>query len=202
VDQETINDTMTGIDEDWKERAEALIEKVGDVWRCKSCDKTAEDSRQRYKLKIHVQNHLDGLAHMCKECGYTSQTTRRLDNHMYKKHRELMKSMTSKKMEAFKCSVCGKGSSTKKGIQGHMYKYHKGQHVYNELESNITEVENAPKNELSDDVKSSDEEIEEFTEDGNADIIELTDEVKSTEDEDTMSTDEEIEEITEEPGRI
>ena len=83
-----------------------------------------------------------------------------------------------------------------------MYKYHKGQHVYNELESNITEDENAPKNELSDNVKSSDEEIEEFTEDGNADIIELTDEVKSTEDEDTMSTDEEIEEITEEPGRI
>jgi rubrerythrin len=124
----------TSIDIEWKQRADALIEKFDNVWRCIECGKSAEDARARWQLKVHVQIHLEGLTHICQECGHTSRTTGGLSNHMYKRHSDLMKSMSSQREvgKDFKCTICGQGSISKKGLEGHMWKKHKGAGVREE----------------------------------------------------------------------
>jgi len=122
VDEKSSNETSND-DLSLKEKTEDLIEKVGDVWRCIECNRVAESSIARSKLKLHVQVHMDGVSFACKFCDHKANTAKSLSNHKYKQHRELMRSEEVQK--DFECQVCGQKSISKKGLEGHMYKRHR-----------------------------------------------------------------------------
>ena len=116
----------TAKDEEWKQQVDSLIEKVGNFWRCVECGKTAEEPRDRYKLKAHVETHLAGIVHTCELCGHKSPTSTALGQHKHKKHREELQRIMKAAMK-YKCKFCGKGSRTRKGLERHRYKNHKNE---------------------------------------------------------------------------
>ena len=119
-----MNKTANG--EEWKQKVDSLIEKVGNFWRCVECGKTAEEPRDRYKLKAHVEKHLAGIVHTCELCGHKSPTSTALGQHKHKKHREELQRIMKAVMK-YKCTFCGKGSRTRKGLERHRYKNHKNE---------------------------------------------------------------------------
>ena len=119
-----MNKTANG--EEWKQKVDSLIEKVGNFWRCVECGKTAEEPRDRYKLKAHVEKHLTGIVHTCELCGHKSPTSTALGQHKHKKHREELQRIMKAVMK-YKCKFCGKGSRTRKGLERHRYKNHKNE---------------------------------------------------------------------------
>ena len=113
--------------EEFKAKIAALIEKIGEVWRCVVCGKSAEESRARDRLKNHVQIHMD-LTHPCDVCGKTCSTKAALGQHMYKQHKEVVEEMANKRNNSkqFQCSVCDKKSTTNAALEQHMIKRHSG----------------------------------------------------------------------------
>ena len=84
-----------------------LFIQEGSVWRCIECNKVAEDSKARFRMKNHVQTHMQvffnlyekvsafilafqGLTVSCNFCDHVGSTSAALRNHKYKKHREMM----------------------------------------------------------------------------------------------------------------
>ena len=106
---------------DWKDKIGALIGKMGDSWRCRECGKMADNSKDRWRLKVHVEIHLAGVVHTCTMCGHKSTTSAALGQHKYKNHKDEMQTMKSAALK-YNCNICGKGSRTRKGLVNHTYK--------------------------------------------------------------------------------
>ena len=58
---------------------ENLLVKVGDLWKCKACDKTL---KQKTKLRIHAEIHVEGLSYQCKTCTKIFSTQNNLWSHI------------------------------------------------------------------------------------------------------------------------
>ena len=110
---------------EFKEKIFELIDKDGDLWSCKVCGKSAQESKARDRLKNHVQIHMD-LTHACDLCGKTCSTKGALGQHMYKQHRDVVEEIIKRKNESkqFRCDLCGKKSTTKTALDQHMVKRH------------------------------------------------------------------------------
>ena len=52
-------------------------------YKCTVCHKK---QKEKFKMKMHVETHLEGFSHTCKFCGMVKKTTRALQLHEYNKH--------------------------------------------------------------------------------------------------------------------
>ena len=73
----------------------------------------------------------------CAICGVGATSEKALEQHKYKRHREIKAEVEPKE---FTCGVCGKGSTTRKALEAHVYKRHKG---FRSDGSAVVEVEKA-----------------------------------------------------------
>ena len=67
-----------------REAVTALLEKVGDVWRCKECGKIAKTSTN---LRLHAETHVDGLSFDCSKCDQSFRSRNNLYVHSNRKHK-------------------------------------------------------------------------------------------------------------------
>ena len=52
-------------------------------YECTVCHKK---QKEKFKMKMHVETHLEGFSHTCEFCGMVKKTTRALQLHEYNKH--------------------------------------------------------------------------------------------------------------------
>ena len=67
------------------EEVDNLLLRVGDLWKCKICDKTSP-YRKKSKLRDHAEIHVEGLSYQCQHCSRIFPTKRRLWDHNSKIH--------------------------------------------------------------------------------------------------------------------
>ena len=67
------------------EEVDNLLLRVGDLWKCKICDKTSP-YRKKSKLRDHAEIHVEGLSYQCQHCSRIFPTKRRLWEHNIKIH--------------------------------------------------------------------------------------------------------------------
>ena len=60
-----------------------LTMKDGELWKCKSCGKTAKSNSQ---IRKHIELHIDGLSFPCQQCGSTFRSRNILACHKHDKH--------------------------------------------------------------------------------------------------------------------
>ena len=60
-----------------------LIMKDGELWKCKSCGRTAKYNTQ---IRKHVELHIDGLSFPCQQCGSTFRSRNILAIHKGRSH--------------------------------------------------------------------------------------------------------------------
>ena len=89
---------------------ENLIEKNGDVWKCKVCAKT---STQKRAAKYHAETHM-GVYHVCHICSKKFATTMSRKQHISAIHSAL-----------FSCDDCAKTGMNRKKFRHHKQIYHK-----------------------------------------------------------------------------
>ena len=63
-----------------------LIMKDGELWKCKSCGKTAKSNSQ---IRKHVELHIDGLSFPCQQCDSTFRSRNTLAIHKHDKHKQI-----------------------------------------------------------------------------------------------------------------
>jgi len=94
TDNDDLNDSnlATNSEQDEKLRTEILnrMEKVqdaeeGSMWKCKECGKTMKNKN---KLKMHVEIHLEGFSHKCVHCEKIHKTRSALKTHISIFHKE------------------------------------------------------------------------------------------------------------------
>ena len=105
----------------------ALIAKVDNVWRCLECGEVADNNRDHWNLKYHVESHIYGIVHTCTICGHISKTRSGRNKHNYKVHnKELKKAqkVIRTKNWKYKCKFCEQRSRSIGGLQQHMSKMH------------------------------------------------------------------------------
>ena len=66
-----------------KRAVDQLIMKVGDMWTCKTCDRSAKTNCQ---IRKHAEIHIEGLSFPCQICGDTFRSRILLKNHVTRKH--------------------------------------------------------------------------------------------------------------------
>ena len=84
---------------------EAMIEKVADGWKCKTCCKTMG---KKQAVQRHAERHLEGVLHSCQMCSKTFSNRPNLQTHIYGIHSKL-----------FSCDPCGKSGMNKKAYRWH-----------------------------------------------------------------------------------
>jgi DNA-directed RNA polymerase subunit RPC12/RpoP len=76
--------------EEAEEKVDSLMEQVSrTVWKCSLCGKKADGSKEKWRLRRHIETHLVGVTHYCSVCEHSSSTTSALNKHVTKKHPEL-----------------------------------------------------------------------------------------------------------------
>ena len=55
------------------------------VWKCFDCEKT---SHRKDSMKYHVEKHVEGFAHKCKDCDLVYKTRAGLYDHSNRKHKK------------------------------------------------------------------------------------------------------------------
>ena len=143
------NETLTPtVNDELEEKVNALIAKVDNVWRCLECDKVADNNRDHWNLKYHVESHISGIVHTCTICGHVSKTRSGRNKHNYKVHNnEFKKAQKIKRTEnwKYKCKFCEQRSRSSGGLQQHMSKMHptdkrlksEGIYLNGKIESNL-----------------------------------------------------------------
>ena len=86
VKKEQEEKSLDQLDREISER----IEKVSDVdglamWKCTECGKVGK----RFKLKSHVEIHLEGYSHRCVHCGKAHRTRSALSGHIFYVHKDV-----------------------------------------------------------------------------------------------------------------
>ena len=66
-----------------KRAVDQLVMKVGDIWVCKTCDKSTKTSCD---IRKHAEIHIEGLSFPCQLCGDTFRSRQILKHHKIKKH--------------------------------------------------------------------------------------------------------------------
>ena len=66
-----------------KRAVDQLIMKVGDMWTCKTCDRSAKTNCQ---IRKHAEIHIEGLSFPCQICGEAFRSRILLNNHVTRKH--------------------------------------------------------------------------------------------------------------------
>jgi len=65
----------------------SMMEKIGTLWTCKLCGKTA-DGGKRQNIKSHIESyHISGASHPCNDCNKTFKTRNSLYNHVGRLHK-------------------------------------------------------------------------------------------------------------------
>ena len=73
----TLVNQLSSID-DVKAAVDELLERDGELWICKTCEKS---SRDKSNMKKHVEIHIEGLSFGCQLCGQTFRSRIKLNNH-------------------------------------------------------------------------------------------------------------------------
>ena len=69
-----------------KELLHSFIEKQGDIWQCKACEKTI---KKKSHLLEHVEGvHVPGLHFLCPYCGGSHKTRASVRTHVNDKHKQ------------------------------------------------------------------------------------------------------------------
>ena len=66
-----------------KRAVDQLVMKVGDIWVCKTCDKSTKASCD---IRKHAEIHIEGLSFPCQLCGDTFRSRMILKHHKIRKH--------------------------------------------------------------------------------------------------------------------
>ena len=74
------NHNLSTIYEDAKRAVDELVMKVGDVWMCKTCEKTM---KKNCHIRKHAELHIEGLSFPCNSCRETFRTRKKLAQHKY-----------------------------------------------------------------------------------------------------------------------
>ena len=69
--------------EEAKRVVDELVYREGDLWFCKSCNKSAKQSSQ---IRKHAEVHIEGLALPCPLCGDSFRSRQRLADHKRRQH--------------------------------------------------------------------------------------------------------------------
>ena len=73
----------TNVYEEAKHAVDLLVIRVGDIWVCQTCDKSA---KTRSEIRKHAEVHVEGLSFPCQICGATFRSRTLLKNHKARKH--------------------------------------------------------------------------------------------------------------------
>ena len=65
-------------------KIEDMIEKVGGLWTCKMCGKSAN---MKQRIGQHAEIHIDGFTHPCNTCGKSFRSKNSLRKHKSLYHR-------------------------------------------------------------------------------------------------------------------
>ena len=76
VDNPTYEEAKRAVDE--------IVYKEGDLWFCKSCNKSAKTSGQ---IRLHAELHIEGLSFPCLLCGYSFRSRQKLAHHKRSHHK-------------------------------------------------------------------------------------------------------------------
>ena len=76
VDNPTNDEAKKAVDE--------TVYKQGDLWFCKSCNKSAKTSSQ---IRLHAEMHIEGLSFPCPLCGDSFRSRQNLANHKRYQHK-------------------------------------------------------------------------------------------------------------------
>ena len=76
VDNPTYEEAKRAVDE--------IVYKEGDLWFCKSCNKSAKTSGQ---IRLHAELHIEGLSFPCLLCGYSFRSRQKLAHHKISQHK-------------------------------------------------------------------------------------------------------------------
>ena len=87
---------------------EQYLERSNDFWKCKKCGKIA---KQKQKLKIHVETHIQGVSHICKICGKGFATRASLATHIHGIH-----------SLQYSCDICLRKNMNRKQVSKHTYR--------------------------------------------------------------------------------
>ena len=79
----TLVNQLSSID-DVKAAVDELLERDGELWICKTCEKS---SRDKSNMKKHVEIHIEGLSFECQLCGQTFRSRDILSNHKKRFHK-------------------------------------------------------------------------------------------------------------------
>ena len=83
VHPNTLVNQLSSID-DVKAAVDELLERDGELWICKTCEKS---SRDKSNMKKHVEIHIEGLSFECQLCGQTFRSRDILSNHKKRFHK-------------------------------------------------------------------------------------------------------------------
>ena len=70
--------------EETKKVVDDMIVKDGDIWVCKTCNKTAKYNTQ---IRKHVEMHIVGLSFPCLICGKIFRSRSHLSRHKFIEHK-------------------------------------------------------------------------------------------------------------------
>ena len=76
VDNPTYEEAKRAVDE--------IVYKEGDLWFCKSCNKSAKTSGQ---IRLHAELHIEGLSFPCLLCSYSFRSRQKLAHHKRSHHK-------------------------------------------------------------------------------------------------------------------
>ena len=76
VDNPTYEEAKRAVDE--------IVYKEGDLWFCKSCNKSAKTSGQ---IRLHAELHIEGLSFPCLLCNYSFRSRQKLAHHKRSHHK-------------------------------------------------------------------------------------------------------------------
>ena len=79
-------DSLALTNDEGKRAVDELIFKEGDLWFCKSCDLS---TKIKAIIRHHAETHIDGLLFFCPVCEQSFGSSKKLSNHMMRKHRSV-----------------------------------------------------------------------------------------------------------------
>ena len=85
VEEENIEENLSGIDAKLTERIDAMMERRGGQWGCNMCPKAM--SRKKDMRRHMESRHTQGLSYTCTICGKSLKTTDALRRHKYEHSR-------------------------------------------------------------------------------------------------------------------